>query len=61
MLKQYDPVIAAFKMAESLAKLKKQFGWTPSRVWSCEPPPEEEIERFGLFKGKPPIGNSLKV
>jgi allantoin racemase len=56
-----DPVIAAFKMAESLAKLKKQFGWTPSRVWSCEPPPEEEIERFGLFKGKPPIGNSLKV
>jgi allantoin racemase len=56
-----DPVLASFKMAESLAKLKKQFSWTPSRIWSCEPPSEEEIERFGLFKGPSPIGNLLKV
>ena len=54
-----DPVVAAFKMAESLAKLKRQFGWTPSRVWSCEPPPESELSDFGLFQGPAPIGNAV--
>lgn len=54
-----DPVVAAFKMAESLAKFKKQFGWTPSRVWSCEPPPESELSDFGLFRGPVPIGNAV--
>lgn len=52
-----DPVVAAFKMAEALAKFKKQFGWKPSRVWSCEPPPEAELREFGLFHGAAPIGN----
>jgi allantoin racemase len=54
-----DPVVAAFKMAESLAKFKKQFDWKPSRVWSCEPPPESELHDFGLFQGQAPIGNSV--
>ncbi|CAE6789730.1 Hydantoin racemase [Paraburkholderia domus] len=54
-----DPVVAAFKMAESLAKLKKQFGWAPSRVWSCEPPPESELSDFGLFQGPAPIANAV--
>jgi allantoin racemase len=54
-----DPVIASFKMAESLAKMKKQFGWVPSRVWSCEPPPEEELRDFELFKAPPPIAESI--
>lgn len=54
-----DPVVAAFKMAESLAKFKKQFDWKPSRVWSCEPPPESELRDFGLFLAPAPIANSV--
>lgn len=45
-----DAVVAPFKHAEHLAQLKRQFGWKPSRVGSCEPPPEEEMRRFGLFQ-----------
>jgi len=56
-----DPVVAAFKMAESLAGMKRRFGWAPSRVGSCEPPPEAEIEAFGLFQGPVPIGNCVKA
>lgn len=56
-----DPVVAAFKMAESLAGMKQRFGWVPSRVGSCEPPPEAEIEAFGLFKTPAPIGNLVRT
>ena len=38
-----DPSIAALKRAEYAAQLNRQCGWVPSRMWSCEPPPEEEI------------------
>jgi allantoin racemase len=50
-----DAVVAPFKHAEHLAQLKRQFGWKPSRVGSCEPPPEEELRRFGLFQNAPAL------
>jgi allantoin racemase len=50
-----DAVVAPFKQAEHLAQLKRQFAWAPSRVGSCEPPPEEELARFGLFRAAPPM------
>jgi allantoin racemase len=50
-----DAVVAPFKQAEYLGQLKRQFGWTPSRRWSCEPPPEEELARFGLFQQPPAL------
>lgn len=56
-----DAVFASFKMAEYLAGLKAQLGWRPSRQWSCQPPPEEEIKRFGLFNEPPPVGNIVRV
>lgn len=56
-----DAVSAPFKLAEHLAGLKQQFGWSPSRVGSCEPPPADEIRRFGLFAQAPKIGNRLIV
>lgn len=56
-----DPVVAAFKVAESMAGMKRRFGWRPSRVGSCEPPPEDEIQRFGLFQSATPIGNRVKA
>ena len=56
-----DPVVAAFKMAESLAGMKRRFGWAPSRVGSCEPPPEAEIEAFGLFRSPAPIANVVRA
>jgi allantoin racemase len=55
-----DAVVAPFKQAEHLARMKRQFGWVPSRLWSCEPPPEEELRRFGLFQ-KPPALNRIKI
>lgn len=54
-----DPIVAAFKSAEYLGGLKKQFGWVPSRKWGSEAPPEEQIKAFGLFSAAPPIGNKL--
>ena len=56
-----DPVVAAFKMAEAMAGMKRRFGWSPSRVASCEPPPEAEISAFGLFQGPVPIGNRVQA
>ena len=54
-----DPILAAFKMAEFLGGLRRQFGWTPSRAWSCAPPPEAELAGFGIFSAAPPIGNRV--
>lgn len=55
-----DPSIAAFKRAEYAASLKLQCGWKPSRKWSCEAPPEDEIARIGIFDDDP-FGNRLVV
>lgn len=54
-----DAVAAPFKLAEHLATLKQQLGWKPSRVGSCEPPPEVELARFGLFAAAPRLGNRV--
>jgi allantoin racemase len=50
-----DAVVGPFKQAEYLANLKRQFAWVPSRRWSCEPPPEDELSRFGLFQQRPAL------
>lgn len=52
-----DAVYAAIKRAEHLAELKQRFGWGPSRVGSCEAPPEDaELKPWGVFADDPPIG-----
>jgi allantoin racemase len=56
-----DPSIAAFKRAEYAANLRRQCGWKPSRKWSCEAPPEEEIARFGGFDDGEVFGNRIVV
>ncbi len=56
-----DPSIAALKRAEYGALLKQQCGWIPSRKWSCEPPPEEELKRFGIIDDGDVFGNRLIV
>ncbi len=56
-----DPSIAAFKRAEYGAVLKQQCGWVPSRKWSCEAPPEEELARCGGFDEGPAFGNRIVV
>jgi allantoin racemase len=50
-----DAVVATFLEAEHAARLKKQFGWKPSRVGSCEAPSEEELKKHGLFQTVPPM------
>ncbi len=56
-----DPSLAALKQAEQAAILKKQFGWKPSRKWSCEAPPEQDVKRFGLFEKEYQFGNRIVV
>jgi len=56
-----DPSIAALKRAEYAAMLQRQCGWIPSRRWSCEAPPEEEINRFGIINDGDVFGNRIIV
>ena len=44
-----DAMLAALKYAELLAESAVRFGWSPSRLGGSEPPPEEEIKKWGLF------------
>ena len=44
-----DSALAPFKYAEFLAETAQRFGWYPSRRWGSEPPPNEEIDEWGLF------------
>ncbi|MDE0362315.1 MAG: hypothetical protein OXI74_14190, partial [Rhodospirillaceae bacterium] len=55
-----DPSIAALKAAENAA-LAKRVGWTNSRVWGMQPPPEDELADFGLFQSDFEFGNTLVV
>lgn len=50
-----DALIAPFKQAEHFARMKRQFGWMPSRVWSCEPPSEDELRACGLYQEPPAL------
>lgn len=54
-----DPILAAFSMAEFLGGLRRRFNWAPSRRWSCAPPPEAELEAFGIFSAAAPVGNRV--
>lgn len=56
-----DPSVAALKRAEYGAILRRSCGWKPSRLWSCESPPEEEIARFGMLDVDQPFGNRIIV
>ncbi len=56
-----DPSLAALKQAEQAALLKKNYNWKPSRKWSCEAPPEEDLKRFGLFSEPYQFGNRIIV
>jgi len=56
-----DPSIAALKRAEYSALLKRSCGWVPSRKWSCEAPPEDEIEKFGVIGNSDVFGSRIIV
>ena len=56
-----DPSIAALKRAEYAAVLRRDCGWVPSRRWSMEVPPEEEMARIGGFDANRPFGNRVVV
>lgn len=54
-----DPALAAYHRAEYGALLKRQHGWKPSRKWSCEPPPEEELVEIGVFDDDDVFGSRI--
>ena len=55
-----DASIASFKAAENAALLK-QIGWKSSRAGGMQPPPEEELEKFALFREDYRFGNVIRV
>lgn len=56
-----DPSIAALKQAEQMAYLKNTYDWKPSRKWSSQPPPEDDILQFGLFNHEYEFGNRIII
>lgn len=55
-----DAAIASFKAAENAA-LQKQFGWTNSRAWGMQAPPEAELEQFSIFQQDYQFGNIIHI
>ena len=49
------------KNAEYRANLKRRLNLIPSRKWSCEPPSDEEIEKFNMFNEDEPFGNRIII
>jgi allantoin racemase len=45
-----DVSLASLKYAEFLAGLKQKLSWGHSKRVGYQPPPDEEVEAFGLFK-----------
>lgn len=56
-----DVSIAVLKEAEHAAELKQCCGWKPSRAWSCEAPPEDEIAALGVFDEGEAFGKRIVV
>ncbi len=56
-----DPSLAALKQAEQAAMLKNNYGWKPSRKWSCKGPLEVELKQFSLFSEAEVFGNRIIV
>ena len=55
-----DCSIAALKAGENAA-LAKRIGWNPSRIWGMRPPPEDELEAFGILQKDYKFGNVIHV
>jgi len=56
-----DAVFACYKATEYAALNAVQFGWNPSRLFSCAPPSEERLVDSRIFAGPPPIGHRIVV
>lgn len=56
-----DAVYACYKSTEYAALNAVQFGWKPSRLYSCAPPSEERLRNSRIFDGPPPIGNRVVI
>ena len=56
-----DPSIAALKVAEHAGWMRQHQGWAPSRIWSSEAPPAQEMATFGMFRGPYRFGNRIVV
>ena len=55
-----DCSIAALKAGENAA-LAKHIGWSPSRVWGMQPPPESELQAFDILQTDYGFGNLIHV
>ena len=51
-----EAIPAAIKYAEMTGDAARRLGWSPSRAGSCKAPPAEEMARWKLYEGDPPVG-----
>ncbi|WP_077037743.1 aspartate/glutamate racemase family protein [Pelomonas sp. KK5] len=56
-----DPAIAALKCAEHAAELRRLCHWQTSQRWSLQPPPDDELKRFGLLQAPYRFGARIEV
>ena len=55
-----DCSIAALKAGEHAA-LAMRVGWSPSSVWGMKPPPESDLQAFGILQTDYQFGNLIPV
>ncbi len=55
-----DASIAAFKAAENAA-IRAKFGWSNSKMYGMEPPPEAQLKQFGILQEEYKFGNMIHV
>ena len=56
-----EAIPAAIRYAEMLGAGVRRLGWAPSRAGSSKAPPEEEMRRWNLYGGEPPVGTFLTI
>lgn len=55
-----DCSIAVLKAAENAA-LHRQIGWTNSRIWGMESPPEQDMAKLGIYQDAYAFGDMIHV
>ena len=56
-----EAIPAAIKYAEMQGDAARRFGWYPSRAGSSKAPPADEMRRFNLYAGEPPVGYMCSI
>ena len=56
-----EAIPAAIKYAEMTGSAARRFRWFPSRAGSSKAPPAEEMRKWNLYTGEPPVGYMCSI